>query len=72
MKIRDGVIQKMFELMDESDDRSTAAYNEAYLVFERDLSKEKVDEYEKLLTNMERAAFLAGANCMMDFLTGKE
>ncbi len=72
MRIRYGVIQKMFELMDESDDRTTKAFNKAYLVFEKDLSREKVDEYAELLTDMEHAEFLAGANCMMDFLTGKE
>lgn len=72
MSMRDEIIQKMFELTDDSDEGTTKAFNKAYLIFESDLSASKKDEYAELLTDMEYAAFFAGAKCMWSFMTGKE
>ena len=73
MSMRDEIIQKLYEVMDDRQERAVvAAYDAAYDVFDKELSREKAEEYTGLMVDMEHAAFFAGANYVLDFISGRE
>lgn len=73
MSMREEIIQKLYEVMNDRQERAvTAAYDAAYDVFDKELSREKAEEYEDLVIGMEHAAFFAGANYVLDFISGRE
>lgn len=74
MSMREEIIQKMYDMMaeDPSDTRTNKSWNEASDAYDRDLPDDKADEYRNYLCNMEHAAFFAGANYVLDFISGRE
>lgn len=73
MSMRDEIIQKMYEVMDDKQERAViAAYDAACAVFDREFPADKAEEYEGLVVGMEHAAFFAGANYVLDFISGRE
>ena len=71
MSMRDEIIQKMYERMAEdlSDTRTKRTWDEASDAYDRDLPDDKADEYRNYLCGMEHAAFFAGANYVLDFIS---
>ena len=74
MSMRDEIIQKMYDMMaeDPSDTRTNKSWNEASDAYDSDLPDDKADEYRNYLCNMEHAAFFAGANYVLGFISGRE
>ena len=73
MSMRGEIIQKMYEVMDDRQEKSVIdAYDAACAVFDRELPVDKAEEYGDLVTGMEHAAFFAGANYVLDFISGRE
>ena len=71
--LRKGIIQQMYEMMDDTQEERTAAvYNKVTDIFDKELPREKSEEYGGYILDMERAAFFAGAEMMLDFISGKE
>lgn len=74
MNIREEMMQSLYELMvnenlnKESDKASKAAIE----LCEANFPKEKQDDYMNAIFNLERAAFMAGANMVFDMIAGKE
>ena len=71
--LRKEIIQRMYEVMDDAQEgRATAVYNKATDIFDKELPREKSEEYGGYILDMERAAFFAGAEVVLDFISGKE
>ena len=74
MNIRDSMIQDMYDLMNEQGlyDNLQKAIESASNQLETTLPSK---EYNRMLTKLcklEHSAFFAGANMVLDFITGKE
>ena len=70
-KMRKEIIQRMYEVMDDAQEERTAAvYNKATDIFDKELPREKAEEYGVYMLDMERAAFFAGAEMVLDFISG--
>ena len=74
MSMRQEIIQKMYEMMAEdlSDTRTKRTWDEASNAYGRDLTDDKVDEYLNYLCGREHAAFFAGADYVLDLISGRE
>ena len=71
--LRKEVIQRMYEVMDDAQEERTAAvYNKVTDIFDKELPREKAEEYGGYMLDMEQAAFFAGAEMVLGFISGKE
>lgn len=77
MKIREEIIQKLYEMMnsetgvhDEVDDAFKKV--EAIACWDIDENSEEYDEAMSAMCEHERAAFFAGANMILDAISGRE
>lgn len=78
MNLRDKIIQEMYNLVNDNnlckDMQKGFVDLDKYIISilpggNRD---ERMDEGENLICELERAAFCAGANMVLDFIAGKE
>ncbi len=70
-KMRKEIIQRMYEVMDDAQEERTAVvYNKATDIFDKELPREKAEEYGGYVLDMEKAAFFAGAEMVLGFISG--
>lgn len=74
MNIREEMMQSLYELMvnENLNKELDKASKEEIELCEANFPKEKQDDYMNALFNLERAAFMAGTNMVLDMISGKE
>ena len=74
MNIRNELLQDLYDMVNNEElcPDMQVKFTNMMNICERNFSKEKEDEYMSALCDLEHAAFMAGANMVLDFITGKE
>lgn len=74
MKLRDKIIQDLYEIMtnEKIHEEVDKAFDGVTDQFNLDEHSKQYDDMMDVLCDLERAAFFAGANMVLDFITGKE
>lgn len=74
MIIREEIIQHMYEMMSKESlcEDEESAFVDMMKLCAKYFPEEKEDDYMNGICNVEHAAFFAGANMILDFISGKE
>lgn len=72
--LREEVIQDLYDMVNNEHlcKEMQEAFTEANDFFEEQVSEEQQDSVLKYICELEHAAFFAGANMVLDFISGKE
>ena len=74
MNIRERILEELFDIAVEEKgvcEDMDRAYSEWYQFCDENAPADQVDNYLDLSTEMQRAAFLAGARMALDFVSGR-
>lgn len=74
MKVREELLQDLYNMASNEDlcQDMQERFKTMEEMCERNFPKEKEDDYMMGLCNLEHAAFMAGANMVLDFISGRE
>lgn len=74
MKIREELLQDLYDMVNNEHlcKEMQEAFTEANNFFEEQVSEEQQDSALKYICELEYAAFVAGANMVLDFIAGRE
>lgn len=74
MNIRKELLQNLYDLVINENlcENLQNEFNKVEELCGRNFPEEKEDEYLSALCDLEHAAFMAGANLVLDFISGKE
>lgn len=74
MNIRKELLQDLYDMVNNEElcSEMQLKFTKMMNMCERNFSKEKEDDFMSGLCDLEHAAFMAGANIILDFIAGKE
>ena len=75
MNIRKELLEELYSIVSNNADLYTEAH-EKFIILEEMCEKhfpeDKEDDYMSAMCDLDHASFMAGANTVLDFITGKE
>ncbi|MBQ8804166.1 MAG: hypothetical protein IJZ53_11065 [Tyzzerella sp.] len=74
MKIREELIQYLYDTVNNENlcEDMQGKFIALEKICERNFPKDKEDDFMSAICNLEYAAFMAGANMVLDFISGRE
>lgn len=74
MNIRNELLQDLYDMVNNEElcPDMKIKFTKIMNMCEKNFPKEKEESYMNALCNLEYAAFMAGANLVLDFISGKE